>query len=278
MSDIGFFVDLLEQQPPYKNVPISLEDYHALAECQILRIEGFCSNCEKERTFVSKNIGAQTRPLREQLAKNTPHPSPIPISPRVVRPGTNPESFEVNFIGVMFSCAYCGEEHHFTIRIDGNTICKSGQYPSFSRMETLSLRKYKNLISKYYTELTSAVNLYSQHLGIGAFVYLRRILEHLINAKYAKLPEQEGAAKFVEKLKAVEAVETVIPEELNEIKEQIYSILSKGVHEYTEDECFELFDAVFYVVTSILDQELFKKEQAAKAENAKKAIAKKLKK
>ena len=278
MSDIGFFVDLLEQQPPYKIIPISLADYHALAECQILRIEGFCSNCEKERTFVSKNINAQTLPLRDQMLKHTARPASIPISPHTVRPGMNPESFEVNFIGVVFGCAHCGEEHHFTLRIDGKSICKTGQYPSFSRMETLSLRKYKNLISKYYTELTSAVNLYSQHLGIGAFVYLRRILEHLINAKYAKLPVQEGSSKFIEKLKAVEAAETVIPEELNEIKEQVYSVLSKGVHEYNEDECFELFDAVFYVVTSILDQELFKKEQAAKAESAKKAIANKLKK
>ena len=278
MSDTGFFVDLLEHQPPYKNIAISLQNYYALSECQIVRIDGFCSCCEKERTFVSKNIAAAVTPLKEQVLKHTPRPTSIPISSPPPRPKDCPKEYATTFIGLFFYCAHCGEEHYYAIRIDGHSICKVGQSPSFSRMETQSFRKYKNLISKYYTELTSAVNLYSQNLGIGAFVYLRRILEHLVDTKYSILPDHADNTKFIDKLKAVEAIAPVIPKELEEIKEQIYSVLSKGVQEYSEDECLELFDAVFYVVTSVLDQELFKKEQEEKAANVKKIIAKKLKK
>ena len=189
-----------------------------------------------------------------------------------------PECYATSFLGVLFKCASCEEEHYFSIRVDGQSITKIGQYPSFSRKETESLKKYKNLISKYYTELTTSVNLYSQGLGIGSFVYLRRILEHLVETKYYALPEHEETARFIDKLKAVQEVEAIIPPELEEIKEQVYSVLSKGIHEYTEDECYGLYNVVFYVVTAILDRELYKKEQAEKVAEAKKAIIGKLKK
>lgn len=278
MSDVRFFVDLLENQPPYKRMAITLNDYTALSEGEQIKIDGICMGCGKERTFLSTNMTSCVNPLRRELAIHCPKPKGIVIDASVVPHKDGPDCYATSFFSVLFKCASCGEEHYFAIRVDGQSITKIGQYPSFSRRETESLKKYKNLISKYYTELTTSVNLYSQGLGIGSFVYLRRILEHLVETKYYALPEHEETARFIDKLKAVQEVEAIIPPELEEIKEQVYSVLSKGVHEYSEDECYDLYNVVFYVVTAILDRELHKKEQAEKVAAAKKAILGKLKK
>lgn len=278
MSAVAFFIDLLENQPPYKSISISLDDYANLAECQIAKYECFCSSCGKERTFISANMTDFSRNLKQEVLKQTSTPKFVPSKDTSEVSKSKTENFPVKFLGLICNCAHCAEEHYFAIRIDGQSICKIGQYPSFSRKETQSLKKYKNLISKYYTELTKSVNLYSQGLGIGSFVYLRRILEHLVETKYYTLPGHEETSRFIDKLKTVQEVEKIIPSELDEIKEQVYSVLSKGIHEYTEEECYALYDVVLYVITAILDQELYKKEQAAKIAEVKKTIINKLKK
>lgn len=278
MGDISFFIDLLENQPPYKPITISLQNYMDLSQQKDIRIETYCSACQKERTFYQNSFDDTLQPLKRELLKHTPKPGKVIIDPKAVKEPDSADKYDSNFLPFVVYCAHCQEEHFYAIRIDGCSICKVGQYPSFSREQTASLEKYKNLIKKYYVELTTAINVYSQGKGIAAFVYLRRILEHLIDTKYFNLPDANEQADFIEKLKTVEKTEVVIPAELAAIKKQIYSVLSKGIHEYEEDECLDLFDAVFHVVTVILDQELYKKERTEKAIEAKKAIAKKLKK
>src|SRR5699024_9976862 len=111
------------------------------------------------------------------------------------------------FVNITLHCAKCGEAHYYSLLFKGNTVTKIGQYPSFSKSEVQSLRKYKNLISKYYPELTRSVNAYSQGMGVAAFIYLRRILEYLVESKY----NGDASWKFIEKLKEVEKTEEIIP-------------------------------------------------------------------
>ena len=74
----------------------------------------------------------------------------------------------------------------------------------------------------------------------------------------------------------VEESEIIIPVEFETIKNEIYTILSKGVHEYEEDECLGLYEAVKYVIERLLDIELEKKENAKKTSEVLKAIKDKL--
>ena len=79
-----------------------------------------------------------------------------------------------------FYCAKCNEKYVFFFRTDRKTIEKVGQSPSFGDLQGIEINKYKDLISKYFIEFKSSINCYSQGKGIAAFVYLRRILEDLI--------------------------------------------------------------------------------------------------
>lgn len=52
----------------------------------------------------------------------------------------------------------------------------------------------------------------------------------------------------------------IIPDLLKDIKSKIYSVLSKGVHESTDDECMELFPYMQFVIEQILDERIRRKE------------------
>jgi hypothetical protein len=153
---------------------------------------------------------------------------------------------------------------------------KVGQYPSFGQLSIKYIEKYKNELGNYYNDFKSSLNCYSQGKGIAAFVYLRRILEHLINTKYKNIKEQNSQEKFIDKLKTIEKEEKVIPEELEEVKGQIYAILSKGLHEYSEDECMNLYDCVKLIIELILDKELEKREKVKNIKDATSKIKGKL--
>jgi len=155
-------------------------------------------------------------------------------------------------------------------------LTKVGQYPSLADMQNFELRKYQKVLKENYQELTKAVGLFASGIGIGAFVYLRRVYERLCEnihitcsavkgwdeAKYQKL-------HFNEKLDYLgEFGNPVLPDELAQIKTKLYGVLSKGVHEYTDEECQELFPYLQIAIELLLDKQLEKIEREKKLSEA----------
>ena len=259
-------VRILQSEPPYKSMSFDYDLYTKFGFIEDIRIDAYCENCDAEKVFCNE--------IKENLKEIFTAAFKVIGGPPGSRGPSASDFFKDKeyFVNMTLYCAKCGEPHYYSLLFKGNTVTKIGQYPSFAKISAHDLKKYKNMISKYYPELTKSVNAYSQGMGVAAFVYLRRILEHLIETKYNGDPSW----KFIDKLKEVEKTEQIIPSELSEIKEQIYSILSKGVHEYEEDECIQLYIAVKFVVEQILDLELEKKTRSTKAKEAMKAIQGKL--
>jgi hypothetical protein len=70
----------------------------------------------------------------------------------------------------------------FMFRSHQGILQKIGQFPSLADLATPDLQKYRPVLGdERFRELTRAVGLASHGVGIGAFVYLRRIFEHLID-------------------------------------------------------------------------------------------------
>lgn len=258
--------DLLENKPPYKKIRFDNEWYYKLISLNELSIRSFCESCDTESVFCTDLSGTFKEIVTGCMAATAN-----------VFDAASSKKYEY-FAGKSFLlsftllCAKCKQPHYYSVLITDGNILKIGQYPSYTSNEVQDVRKYKNLISKYYPELTKSINAYSQGMGVGAFVYLRRILEHLVESRFTG----DKSWKFDEKFKAVEAAEQLIPEELGPAKLRIYSVLSKGVHEYTEEECMELYLVVKYVVERMLDIELEKQENKRKAAAAIAAINNKL--
>lgn len=259
-------VQILTNEPPYKALDFEYDWYLYFGNIENLCIDAYCENCNGEKVF-----DGAVKESFQYLYLSTIQVIGGPPGSRKPSPEEYYNDKEY-FVNITLRCAKCGESHYYSLLFRGNTVTKIGQYPSFSKSEVQSLRKYKNLISKYYPELTRSVNAYSQGMGVAAFVYLRRILEYLVESKY----NGDASWKFIEKLKEVEKTEEIIPEELSAVKEEIYSVLSKGIHEYEEDECMELYLAVKYVIERMLDIELERKSRLSKANEAMKAIKSKL--
>ena len=269
MTTKEWMENFLVKEPPYKEIDLTPKSLYHIGLINTLVLTHYCEKCQQLRTFKSN-----LRPFEDI---NNCH---------IVRfhnliPGYSDEQWEKEYNNVFlieFTCQHdCGEAHYITLQIANSRIQKIGEFPTFAKEEVnTKLFRYKSLISEFYPELTKAVSAYSQNMGVASFVYLRRILEHLIEGKYKQYGGTAEESKFIDKLHVVEKYEKVIPDDFNEIKNQIYSVLSKGVHEYEESECLTLFPAVKYIIESILDEELLKREKAKKTQEAKKIIQEKL--
>lgn len=262
-EQVEILQDIIENTPPYKICEWSIDYYSDLGEIKSLAVDDYCECCKDIKVFTNINPLIFDETLIDDIGKYRPIYSGID---GVDIPLPNPKDeykTKKYVVSVILKCAKCGEEHFYSIVFLGDKVVKIGQYPSFAGREKHELEKYKNIISKYYIELIRSVNAYSQHMGIAAFVYLRRIYEHIIETEYSKLPQeaQNSKAKFDEKMKAVEKEMRIIPPELDSQKSKIYSILSKGIHEYEEDECYELYPMMKAIIILMLEKYLSEKER-----------------
>lgn len=159
------------------------------------------------------------------------------------------------------------EKHHldYIVLTTNNSMMKIGQYPSIADMIFPELDAYKHVISKQdRKELGTALGLFANGVGAGSYVYLRRILERLIyqakeNARDTVNNEKFEQERMVEQIKMLQGY---LPDVL--IKNTtIYGILSKGIHELSEEECREYFPVVKECIYQILGMwEIMRKQQA----------------
>jgi len=168
-------------------------------------------------------------------------------------------------------------QYHIIYFKKGLLFTKIGQFPSIADFQIPQVEKYRKILGEeQYKELTRSIGLASHGVGIGSFVYLRRILENLI--KEAGKQAQSDNEKIVyddfrnERIgDKIKMVSNYLPEFLvdNSI---IHTILSKGIHELSEDECLRYFEAVKLGIEQILDEKIIQDEKSKKNSKAKKAL------
>ena len=175
-----------------------------------------------------------------------------------------------------FRCGRYEDEIEMMILMDASdkSIMKVGQYPSIADIHIGQIKNYKSVLSKEdLKEFTRAIGLAANGVGIGSFVYLRRIFEKLIEEAYKQALSNGDVNKdaFVRMRmdEKIGALKDYLPKTLVEIK-QIYGILSKGIHELSEKVCLTYFDAMRTGIEIILDDRL---EQKKREEKRAKVIA-----
>lgn len=167
--------------------------------------------------------------------------------------------------------------HFFLFNAEGQTIQKIGQLPSLASLNLYDVKKYSKVLEeKYFKELTKAIGLASHGVGVGSFVYLRRIFEFLIAEAHDKVKDSAGwneseyiSLRMNEKIAILSAN---LPAFLVENK-AMYSILSKGIHELSENDCLAAFPVIKVGIEIILDDKLEKINREKKLEEAKRAIS-----
>ena len=290
----------------YDKQKIGYEDFADLINLLSgrVKIDVYCSKCKEKRIFlpvankikipqenkfVRMNVFAEygdekeNRQIRESMAAQEQR--------------EEQERFEQflkdnSLITLKYVCSK-DESHNLTyiLFIEGEYIRKIGQYPSYADVDIPQAEVYKKELGKgYYNELKRAIGLYSSNVGIGSYVYLRRILEKIIldglqtaiadgvtTQDAFELDENNHQRRIEDKIKLLK---DYLPKTLVDNK-VVYGIMSKGIHELSEEECMKYFPALEQLIKMCLDERIeVKRKQSAEAELQKKinAISSEIKK
>ena len=170
--------------------------------------------------------------------------------------------------GKRLHCAMCGMFMAVYFKVIDNKIVKVGSYPSIADLDRGRLFSECNIPkSRIPKELATAIGLKAHGVYIGAYAYLRRVFETLIEDARKKaeqagiLAENFQAMHVKEKIKALA---DYLPEYMVENR-NAYGMLSKGIHELSEEDCKAGYDILYNLIVMILeDQEERRKRELRK--------------
>lgn len=187
---------------------------------------------------------------------------------------------ETGFRKNMYQCSRNSNHQYFIyyLKTTGNLL-KIGQWPSVADFQIPQAEKYRKILGEEeYKEFTRGIGLSAHGVGIGSFVYLRRVFENLIEEAHASAQAENKEFSNADYVRArmddkIQMVKDYLPDFLVENR-TLYSILSKGIHDLSEDECLQYFETMKIGIEQILDEKIIKKEKADKALKAREAIQK----
>jgi hypothetical protein len=167
--------------------------------------------------------------------------------------------------------------YFYVIEVDRQVIRKIGQSPSMADIAFPQIEKYKSVLDEsFLRELKSAIGLFTHGVGIGSFVYLRRVFEKLISDERDAARSAGEALPGFENLPLEQKIETLkdrLPTALLQYK-AVYVVLSVGIHMLDEKTCLSYFPVVQGIIMLILEDHLetrnkkLAQEKLAKAFNA----------
>lgn len=247
-----FIENFFFKTPLYESIKLTEVRVSLLVDAD-MKVDGYCSRCEERRTFTGNGL------------RNLPN------------------NFQANE-SEAFSTYYlrCTRYNHhrlvFYIYISKTDFQKIGQHPSFGDIAIDESKTYSKLLDKAdIGEFHKAIGLAAHGVGIGSYVYLRRIFERLIWKRFAEFKDAEGwdetTFRRTPMKEKIELLKNHLPEFLVK-NSRIYAIMSLGVHELSETDCLAFFPVLKQSTIWILEQDKKKKEELTQRQQLEAAIAK----
>jgi hypothetical protein len=159
------------------------------------------------------------------------------------------------------------------VKVAGDAIQKVGQFPSLADITNDAAKHYRKILDTVdRQELSRAVGLAAHGIGIGSFVYLRRVFERLIEKRIAS--SEIDPAEFLGKRmgEKIALLKHKLPEFLVS-NSSIYGILSAGIHELTEQQCLAFYDVLHESILVILEDDQRKQEDLERRVRLSEAIS-----
>uniref|UniRef100_UPI00196A02CC hypothetical protein n=1 Tax=Fundidesulfovibrio putealis TaxID=270496 RepID=UPI00196A02CC len=164
--------------PLYKVEVFEADDFSSIAEilCSETSFRLYCVDCRHDSVFTI---------VPDDSLVNSMLTGSFGIKPKVadvVVLKCGMEKFhEVRF---MFVCrkvirSFDGEDFEYH-------VVKVGQYPGLADFYLPQISKYRKMLGNHYGEFSKAIGLMAHGVGIGSFVYLRRIIEKLVGEAHGK--------------------------------------------------------------------------------------------
>lgn len=235
--------------------------YGLVSKHRDIQFDCYCTSCDKNSTFKKKTVPSPPPAPGMSFSSNS-HRDGETDQDRYLRLSRGEHSLK-------FHCQRDNKHvYSFHFRVDDNKIMKIGQYPSIADLELHKIQKYRSLLKDDYKDFSKAIGLYSHGIGAGSYVYLRRIFENLI-VEQKDIAFQTDASLVADEFERkrmdekIQYIKDFLPNPLVENR-QIYGILSKGIHELSEDDCLSMFPSLELGIEIILDWKLAEKEKQEK--------------
>jgi len=219
-----------------------------------LRVDGHCPGCGRDATF---EVIAARIPAGDPWNRIESRWADDNLSIRCTRDGAHTVQY--------------------WFEIKNMIVQKFGQLPSLADIANDEFKQYRKLLSPALaSEFHKAVGLVAHGVGVGSFVYLRRIFESLIDNRFEEFKEAEkwDEADF-KKLRMEEKV-LLLRKHLPEFlvaNRKLYSILSIEIHELSEAACLTYFDVMRRSIIMILEDDKKAREDAEQRKAFERAIA-----
>lgn len=278
---MGKIEKLLVNKGLYDSVDITVDDLNELekflskSEYTNNTIDCFCIHCGVNRIFnyVDSEVHDSTGIITYNIFDD--------VNAKAKKP--KKEEIFNSYLNRRYILTYrCTRDREHAILFDlivsDNKIIKIGQFPSVADLVIPEIAKYKSVLGSQYREFSKAVGLFAHGIGIGSFVYLRRIIEKLVFDKFDEVADTLSISREdFEHLKfdlKIDTLKDYLPPVLVTNK-NIYGIVSKGIHELSEEECREMFPYIRTGIELILDDLVAERERKSKEKVFEKFVAQK---
>lgn len=239
----------------YRRLPLADDDDLRWLTHAEETFDAYCWACQATSVFRKDKPNETPQEVRRSIVAE------VPLS-------------EARRVGLRVVSAVCARESAHRVvcflAIDEGGLTKIGQQPSIADLKISRLSEYDRVLSPDdRADLARAEGLFAHGIGIGSFVYLRRILERMVQAEEAKLPTAAPAnGSVVDRIKSLKGA---LPAFLVD-NSFLYSVLSKGIHELSEDDCLLAFPVVIAAIEQILADHLSAVLQAQQRNRAAKEL------
>ncbi|MBQ3021407.1 MAG: hypothetical protein IJD92_04195 [Bacilli bacterium] len=231
------------------------------------KLVSYCHLCKKEFPFSYKTeLFEFTKYFKDTdyymivADKDGQNPGRISISDGIILGLVPPYDKEllVNnkiwYMNYFFNCTRNGS-HKYMMMIsielkDGNFIVrKIGQNPSMLTVKGFDFDKYKKVLEKLdaYEDYKKADLSNADHFHVGAYAYLRRIFEKMINQYLGKTELKDDHMDT-----KIDAVKDYFDPRIKNLLKNLYGILSVGIHELSEEQSKEYYE----YLKAIIDMQL----------------------
>ena len=241
-----------------------------------MHIYGRCPKCNK-KTYFTVGIGVKLPPnlltnkIRSYVDSQIDSDYYIPEIDEAMDSLCNElVSFQnALFFDNHFACPKCQKIYKASFSLEYEKskhriiLSKIGQYPSLPIVTKDDLELFDKILEKFNAKNDYKKAIYNNTNGdnIGAFVYLRRLIEKYINYTYKKhkntINISETDFSHKKTIDKISCLKGFIPQLLIHNRE-IYSIVSLGIHELDEQKCNELYPFLKDVIDYVLSFELEK--------------------
>ena len=251
--------------PLYKKIKVdkNLKPYEFFPLGDV-RVECYCKECGQRRIYSFEDSHIALNSIMSGFA-------PSSMSSSSFESNKTELEEELENLDYFTLQAQADCKHNMIIvfkKIDNETIMKVGQFPSiYDLNEEINNKPFIKLLGKEYSDYyKKACSLYSFDTYIGALIYLRRIFEKILldtfNDNISNLDKSFEEFKLMRMEEKIQYLKDYLPSLIFEQGfNKMYTKISDGVHNLTEEECYKIFTILKAGIEEILIEKLEKESR-----------------